>query len=177
MPVCRTIMVWSVALIVAASSARAVDSSNTAARQVTGLFMQSCLRFAGDKDGLRNWARKIGLQALPAAVQERFLYGSPGTVFDASNQNGKFVLVSEDGGACSAIAAMARGPDAIADLEKDMNEAKITYRMTAERRDAEENLVQHREYVASRGDRNWLLSISTVEGTAGGQVMLTASRN
>ena len=58
----------------------------TNAKQVAGLFMQSCLRFAGGKDGLRDWAAKTGLKALPTEAQDQFLYGLPGVVFDASNQ-------------------------------------------------------------------------------------------
>jgi hypothetical protein len=148
-----------------------------AAEQVTGLFMQSCMRFAGDKDGLRQWARKLALPELPAAIRDRFLYGRPGVVFDASNKDGKFVLVSEDGGSCSTIAQLANGKSTVRDLEKDMTGARITFRMTADRRDSEEKQLHHREYIASQGDRGWQLLISTVEGEAGGQVMLTANRN
>lgn len=156
---------------------RAGNLPDQAAEQVTGLFMQSCLQFAGDKDGLRQWARKLALPELPAVIRDRFLYGRPGAVFDASNKDGKFVLVSEDGGSCSTIAQLANGKSTVRDLEKDMNDARITFRMTGERRDSEEKQLQHREYIASQGDRGWLLLISTVEGAAGGQVMLTANRN
>jgi len=150
---------------------------DTASAQVSGLFMQSCLQFAGDKDGLRQWARKIALPELPAAIRDRFLYGRPGFVFDASNKDGKFVLVSEDGGSCSVIAQRASGARTVHDFEKNMSEASISFSMTAEKRDPEERRLRHREYVASKGARSWLLSISTVEGEAGGQVMLTANRN
>jgi hypothetical protein len=171
-------MVWAAALILAvAGETRAADLPDAAAKQVAGLFMQSCVQFAGDKDALRGWAGKIGLRVLPPAVQARFLTGRPGAVFDASNQDGKFVLVSEDGGSCSVIAEMASGTQTIADLEKDLNDARIGFTMTAKARDSEEKLLQHREYVASRGDRGWLLLISTVKDPVGGQVMLTASRN
>jgi hypothetical protein len=81
--------------------ARADEAPVANAKQVAGLFMQSCLQFAGDKDGLRDWAKKTGLKELPAEAQDQFLYGLPGVVFDASNKDGKFVLVSEDGGSCS----------------------------------------------------------------------------
>ena len=47
--------------------------------------MQSCIQFAGDKEGVRGWANKTGLTPLPAEGQKRFLYGLPGVVFDASN--------------------------------------------------------------------------------------------
>ena len=66
--------------------------------------MQSCLEYAGDKDGLREWAKKDDLTGTAAQAQDQFLHGLPGIVFDASNRAGKFVLVSEDGGSCSVIA-------------------------------------------------------------------------
>jgi hypothetical protein len=154
---------------------RADEPPLASAQQVAGLFMQSCVKFAGDRQALRDWARHIGLQELPTDVQERFLYGLPGVVFDASNKAGKFVLVSEDGGSCSAIAEMASGPRVITDLENDMNEAKITFKVTAEKSDAEEDALRHREYLASQGKREWLLLISTVSDAAGGQAMLTAN--
>ena len=164
-------------IIVVASQPRADNLLDNAAEQVTGLFMQSCVQFAGDKAGLRQWARKIALTEVPAAIRDRFLYGLPGVVYDASNQAGKFVLVSEDGGSCAAIAQRASGTRALHDLEKDMSDAGISFSMTAEKRDSEERLLQHREYTASKGARSWLLSISTFAGEAGGQVMLTANRN
>jgi hypothetical protein len=156
--------------------AHADDASDAAANQVAGLFMQSCIQFAGDKEGLRGWANKTGLTPLPADAQKRFLYGLPGVVFDASNTAGKFVLISEDGGSCSVVAATASGPRAVTNLEQDMAAASITFRVTGEKSDSEEKALEHREYVASRGEREWRLLVSTVKNAAGGQVMLTANR-
>ncbi len=163
-------------MVALVASARADDPPSAAAKQVTGLFVQSCIQFAGDKDGLRGWAKKTGLKALPADVQDQFLYGLPGVVFDASNKEGKFVLVSEDGGSCSAVAEMASGPVVITDLEQAMNDAKISFKVTAEKADSQETSLKHREYQASQGQREWLLLISTVKDPAGGQAMLTANR-
>lgn len=74
------------------SGARADDlSSSDGAAQVVGLFMQSCIRFAGDPTGLRKWAPTAGIQPLPAKGQQAFLYGLPGEVFDASTKQGKLV--------------------------------------------------------------------------------------
>jgi hypothetical protein len=159
-----------------AAPAHADDPPVVNAQQVAGLFMQSCVQFAGDKEGLRGWAKKTGLKELPAEAADNFLYGLPGVVFDASNKDGKFVLVSEDGGSCSAIAEIASGSSVITDLEQDMNTAKITFKMTGEKNDTEEKALKHREYLATQGDRGWLLLVSTVRDSAGGQVMLTANR-
>jgi hypothetical protein len=159
-----------------AAPARADEPPIANAKQVAGLFMQSCLQFAGDKDGLRDWAKKTGLKTLPTEAQDQFLYGLPGVVFDASNTNGKFVLVSEDGGSCSVVAEIASGPTVISDLEQDMTDAKIAFTVTAEKSDAVERALRHREYQASQGQREWLLLVSIVKDPAGGQAMLTANR-
>jgi hypothetical protein len=156
--------------------ARADNAPDVNARQVAGLFMQSCVQFAGDKVALRDWASKTGLKELPKEVADGFLYGLPGVVFDASNQEGKFVLVSEDGGSCSAVAESATGSGVVANLEHDLNEAKITFKVTADKNDPEERALEHREYVATQGDREWLLLVSTVKDAGGGQAMLTANR-
>lgn len=164
-----------VGLVVAAAPVLADDPPDANAKQVAGLFMQSCVQFSGDKEGLRGWAKKTGLKELPADAQDKFLYGLPGVVFDASNKDGKFVLVSEDGGSCSAIAEAANGATVITDLEQDMNEAKISFKVTADKNDSEEKVLKHREYVASRGQQEWLLLVSTVKDAVRGQVMLTAN--
>ena len=164
------------AMLALALPAKADDPPVVNAKQVAGLFMQSCLTFAGDKNALRDWARKTGLKDLPPNVQDRFLYGLPGVVFDASNKDGKFVLVSEDGGSCSVVAETASGTGVIADLEQDLNEAKIAFKVTSEKSDAEEKSLARREYLASQGQQQWLLLVSTVKDPAGGQAMLTANR-
>ena len=104
------------------------------------------------------------------------MYGLPGVVFDASNKVGKFVLVSEDGGSCSVIAEMANGPVVITDLEQALNDAKIAFKVTAEKSDAKGAVLKHREYQASQGEREWLLLVSTVKDPIGGQAMLTTNR-
>ena len=158
------------------SPARADPVPVTNAKQVAGLFMQSCLQYAGNRDGLRDWAAKTGLKTLPTAAQDQFLYGLPGVVFDASNQDGKFVLVSEDGGSCSVLAELANGPAVISDLEQDLKDAQIVFKVTGDRPDAEEKILNHREYQASQGQREWLLLISVVKDPAGGEAMLTANQ-
>jgi hypothetical protein len=168
--------VVTAAIIALACPAKADEPPVVNAKQVAGLFMQSCLTFAGDKNSLRDWAKKTGLNELPPNVQDRFLYGLPGIVYDASNKDGKFVLVSEDGGSCSVVAETASGTGVIADLEQDLNDAKIEFKVTAEKSDAEEKSLAHREYLASQGQQQWLLLVSIVKDPAGGQAMLTANR-
>jgi hypothetical protein len=147
-----------------------------AAAQVVGLFMQSCVRFAGDPDGLRAWAPKAGMQPLPEQGQRAFLYGLPGVVFDASTKSDKLVVISENEGACSAMSESASGPLVVKTLEQVMQQAHIDFTMTHEDDDQQEKTLHHREYTASQGNRHWEMLISVVKGAAPGEVMLTTSR-
>jgi hypothetical protein len=154
--------------------ARAGDGAKVAAKELVGLFMQGCLRFAGDAPGLREWAAHLGLPQLATDGQRAFLDGASGVVFDASNQAGKYVLISEDGGSCSTVAETASGPVVIAELEQDLSTAKVAFVATADEVDREEASLKHREYQASLGRREWLVFVSVVRDPAGGQAMLTA---
>jgi len=172
----RTLTLFALGLALGhAAPTRADDPGAANAKQLAGLFMQSCLRFAGDQDGLRAWAKQMGLPELPAKPRQRFLAGLPGTVFDASNTAGKFVLLSQDGGACSALAESASGPAVLSNLEQDMHDAQISFKITSERTDTEEKSLRHREYTASANRRAWQLLVSIVQDPPGGQAMLTAN--
>jgi hypothetical protein len=163
------------ALVSVSLSARAAEPSATAAAQIVGLFMQSCVRFAGHTDGLRAWALGAGMKLLPAAGQEAFLSGLPGQVFDASTRQDKLVLISEDAGACSATAESASGAEVVKELEQVMRSSHIDFTMTHEDDDKVEKALHHREYTASQGARQWEMLVSTVKDAAAGEVMLTTS--
>ena len=163
-------------LVAALVGARAADPVGVPAdAQVVGLFMQSCMHFVGDALGLRQWAVRTGLQSLPEEGQQAFLYGLPGQVFDASTSAGKLVLISENGGSCSALAEAADGRDVVTVLERVMSVAHISFTMTHEDDDSAERVLHHREYTASEGPRQWQMLVSTVKGTAMGEVMLTTN--
>ncbi len=144
------------------------------ARQLAGLFMQSCVRFAGNRTGLRDWAHRTGLAHVPEPARAAFLHGASGMAFDASNANGRLVLISDDAGGCSAVAQMANGPALFGALEADMRQAGIGFTLSREFADPEEKQLQHREYAASQGTRTWRIVAGTVRDQQGGQAMLTA---
>jgi hypothetical protein len=150
------------------------DPAKVAAKELVGLFMQGCLRFAGDPSGLREWAAHLGLTPLATEGQRAFLDGASGVAFDASNQSGKYVLISEDGGSCSTVAETASGAAVIAELEQDLDAAKVGFIATADKVDPEEASLKHREYQASQGRREWSVLVSVVRDSAGGEAMLTA---
>jgi hypothetical protein len=144
------------------------------AAELTGLFMQSCVRFAGNPRGLRDWAAALGLHELPPEGEQAFLYGLPGKVFDATNATGKFVVVSADAGACSAIAETADGAAVADDLEQSLRDAGIAFRLAQETDDSAEKSLHHRDYVASRDKLKWRIMVGTVRDQPG-TAMLTVS--
>jgi hypothetical protein len=156
-------------------AARADEPDSSSAAQVVGLFVQSCVRFVGNAADLRQWARQTGLPLLPKEAQQSFLYGLPGEVYDASTRNDKLVLISEDGGSCSALAESANGEAVAATLERVLRAAHIAFTLTHEDDDTEEKALHHRAYAISQGGRQWQMLESTVKDTASGEVMLTAN--
>jgi hypothetical protein len=158
-----------------AAPAVAEDGAASVAGQLAGLFVQSCLEFAGNSNALRDWAKQTGLQELPGQAQDAFLYGLPGVVFDATNKTGKLVLISEDGGSCSVVAERASGAAVIDTLEQELRRAKISFNLSHDGDDPKERVLHHREYTATMGKRSWLLLVSTVKDSAAGEAMLTAN--
>ncbi len=153
----------------------AIDPGKIGATQVVGLFLKACVNFSGDKAGLREWAARSGLVQLPASASDAFLYGLPGIVFDATAQRAKLVLISEDGGSCSAVAEIADGAAVIDELERALKASQIALNMTRDAGDAKEAALRHREYTASAGKRQWQMLVSTVQAPGGGSAMLTVN--
>ena len=137
--------------------------------------MQSCMAFVGNRTSLRDWAHRMGLADLRDPARAGFLNGAPGRVFDASTPGGKFVLVSDDSGGCSAVAEMANGIALLGTLEADMRQAGIGFKLRRQAADAEEKQLQHREYAVWQGAQTWRIVAGTVRDQQGGQAMLTAN--
>jgi hypothetical protein len=144
-------------------------------QQLAGLFMQSCLAFAGDATGLRGWAHKVGLTELPDPARAAFLHGAPGVAFDASTPGSKLVLTSSDDGICSTITNAAAGPAVIAALEDDLSHSAVAFRLAIERDDKQIPSLHDREYLAAKDGRAWRILAATVAGPQAGQAMLTAA--
>lgn len=170
------LIVWTIALtLLLQQRARTDDVADAAANQLAGLFMQSCVQFAGDRNALRAWARKNNLLELPAKLGDQFLHGVPGVVFDASNPIGKFVLISDDGGGCSSVADKASGPALVAALEDNMRRTGIALTLRSDAPDAQEPQLRQRDYAAFLAGRKWRIVAGTVRDQQGGRAMLTAT--
>ncbi len=152
----------------------AIAAEPTAATQLAGLFVQACLRFAGNADALRAWAGQTGLPELPDAATRAFLHGAPGRSYDASAGGTKLVLASSDDGLCAAITDHATTDAVAAALEAALTQAGVAFRLAIDRDDTTAKAVHYREYLATRMGRSWRILAATVHDPAGGQAMLTA---
>jgi len=144
------------------------------AEEISGLFLQSCLPNAGNPAALRQWAAHAKLPELPDPARAAFLHGAPGKVFDASNGEGKFVLLSSDDGLCAVVTDRAADRETVQALERALGAAGIQFRLVAERNDKLDPKLRHREYLATGSGRVWRILASTVQGSAADQAMLTA---
>ncbi|MBS0639030.1 MAG: hypothetical protein U1E70_14025 [Acetobacteraceae bacterium] len=145
------------------------------ATALVGLFVQSCLNYAGDPPGLRAWAAQKGLPPVPEQARKAFLRGAPGQVFDASDNEGKFVLISSDDGICAAVTDRVTQVATVAALEAGLRAAGITFRLAIERDDKSIADIHDREYLATKSGRNWRILLATVKDSAGGQAMITGA--
>jgi hypothetical protein len=163
-----------VLLFVALVNEAAAQQSDTP-QQLVGLFVQSCLAFAGDPGGLRDWARHEGLSEVADPARRAFLLGAPGTAFDASAPGSKLVVVSSDDGICSVVTNQANGGDVITALEAGLARAEIKWRLVIERDDKQISALHDREYLATKQGRSWRILAATVTDQQGGQAMLTGA--
>ena len=143
--------------------------------QLSGLFIQGCLSFAGSPTALRGWAAGKNLPHLPDAATKTFLHGAPGQAFDASAPGTKLVLASSDDGLCSATTDKAMSAAVAQALESGLKQAGVTFRLAIDRDDTMEKNLHFREYLATRSGRSWRILAATVNNPAGGQAMLTAA--
>jgi hypothetical protein len=146
------------------------------AEELSALFLQTCLPYAGRPQALRQWAAREKLPVVPDPARAAFLNGAPGQVFDASNNVGKFALLSSDDGICAVVTDRAGDLDVAQALERGFAEAGIRFRLVIERDDKLNPKLHHREYLAARpGYGAWRILAATVHGDAPGQAMLTGA--
>jgi hypothetical protein len=155
-------------------TAHAEPGAATGAEQMAGLFVQSCMRFAGDVRGLRQWIADARLSALPQPGQEAFLNGRPGIVFDATNGAGKFALISGDDGSCAVVAQIAHPASLVATFERLLRPSGVTLELAGERIDPEEKALRWRDYRAAKGPRRWSIAVGTASDSPNGMAMLSA---
>jgi len=145
------------------------------ADELSGLFVQACLPYAGDPAALRHWAARAKLPEVADPARATFLAGAPGKVFDASNASGKFALLSSDDGICAVVTDHSGDRETQQGLERALGGAAVKFRLVIERDDKLDPQLHHREYLAARAGLAWRILAATVHDAAPGQAMLTAA--
>ena len=145
------------------------------ADELSGLFLQACLPYAGKPTALRQWAARAKLPEVTDPARATFLNGAPGKVFDASNAAGKFALLSSDDGICAVVTDHAGDRETEQGLQLALTGAAVKFRLVIERDDKLNPKLHHREYLAARAGRAWRILAATVRDSAPGQAMLTAA--
>ena len=168
---CWTIVVTLSAVL--SSATLAEDRTANAAEQLAGLFMQSCVQFAGDARGLRQWTASIKLAPLPPPGQDAFLKGHPGIAYDATNAYGKFVVISGEDGSCSVIAERADPAALLASLERFAAQAGFRLDPAGDHRDPDETALHWRDYRLTKGGRAWTVAAGTAPDPSGGLALLS----
>jgi hypothetical protein len=87
--------------------AQTSDSQIDGTRQVVGLFASTCIQFAGNTTGLRDFLKERHVPELSAQARAIFVGDHAGIGFDASNKITRLAVVSEDNGVCSVFASQA----------------------------------------------------------------------
>lgn len=167
---CAPRRIWWPALCVALLPVTAFAGP---AEELSGLFLQACLPYAGRPAALRQWAAREKLPEVPDPARAAFLNGAPGQVFDASDSAGKFALLSSDDGICAVVTDRAGDLEVARALERALGDAGIRFRLVIERDDRLNPKLHHREYLAAGAQRAWRLLAATVHEF--GQAMLTAA--
>ena len=91
------------------------QSSSSSARQAAGLFMQACVRFSGNEDGLRSFLFDHHVPRMKPEAAGYFLRGGhPGQAYDATNSFGRLAVVSRDDGTCTVYSDTADCDQAVA---------------------------------------------------------------
>jgi hypothetical protein len=143
--------------------------------ELSSLFLQSCLPYAGQPTALRQWATRAKLPEVSDPARMAFLHGAPGKVFDASNVAGKFALLSSDDGICAVVTDKAGDQETSQALESALGNAGIRFRLVIERYDKLNPKLHHREYLAAAHGRAWRILAATVRDGVPDQAMLTAA--
>lgn len=172
----RVLLTTLASALVLASPGWAEGRAEAGAEQMAGLFVQSCVRFAGDAKALRQWAGGVRLPPLPPQGQEAFLKGRPGIAYDATNSMGKFVVISGDDGSCSAIAQVASPSTLLDALERLLTGAGLRLAPASDHNDPEEKALHWQDYRVLGGTRPWRVAVGTASGASGGQALLSISQ-
>lgn len=144
------------------------------ARELAGLFTQSCLPFSGHPGALRRWTADQRLPLVPDPARKTFLGEAEGQVFDGSNAAGKFVLISADDGRCTVVTDRSADRETTEALGRALRDAGVTLRLVGEHTNGSRGELHEREYLAVRRNRAWRIQLRTASDGREGRAAVSA---
>ena len=133
----------------------------TGSEQVVGLFVATCLRYAGDVAGLRGWVAGQGAPAMPRQAADAFLTGRAGQVFDVSYQTTRLALISLDDGGCEAVSEYADPRLTVTYVGEALSHDGTPVVAKGDFSDRQHPGVSQRVWQATLAGRNWVLNAVT----------------
>ncbi|MGA2892483.1 MAG: hypothetical protein ABSE22_06420 [Xanthobacteraceae bacterium] len=153
------IIVLCIALVgsVSIAHAQTTPAPSAGARRAVGVFLQTCLNFAGSTLGLRDFLKKQDIPELNPQGRAIFVRDHVGIGFDASNNVGRLAIVSEDNGVCSIFTDQGNLAQIIPLIEVLNKTLNLQLQKTGGK---ETGSVHARYYTVTMKDHTYLLVIS-----------------
>jgi len=171
-----SIAVLLLGLCLAALPARAADQ----AREVVGLFVQSCLKYVGEPTELQDWIKATTpLRKLAAQEASAFLDGKRGDVWNAENDAGLFALVVLADDTCSVMAQQASADQVSLVFEDYVRRKGLPLNKVGDKREYVRGIDERVEtWRTSGGDFPYEVSVMTSKSPrADAQAVLTTHPN
>jgi hypothetical protein len=164
-------------LCLPAGPARAASDQ---AREVVGLFVQSCLKHVEDPADLQEWIRATPqLRKFPPEHAQAFLEGKRGDVWSAENKAGLFALVVFADHSCSVIAQQASADQVSLVFEDYVRRRALPLNRIGDKKDFVRGIDQRVEtWRTSGGDFPYEVVVTTSKSLrADAQAILTTLPN
>jgi hypothetical protein len=171
----RRLLVFVYVFLCSAVHAQDLSAEAAGTAQAVGLFVQSCIRLAGEPATVRDLLRQRHVPELTPEGRAIFLRDRIGVGFDATNKATRMVLISEDNGACSVFAETVDTSKILGSVESVFRSAGAS--LVQKSTEQQGSLTSH-DYDVVLKDRRFKLVISTGDNPkASIHTMLTLAPN
>ena len=126
--------------------------------QVVGLFVQTCVKFAGYPRGLQQWVAAHHLPQLSGNQAAVFLGMAPGEAFAANTKSGEHVLDLFSNGLCGVIAKSDKEEDVYNMLLSSFTKHHLSVKQVDANSHLNVSSITHRLNLSSK-TRSWTIYI------------------
>jgi hypothetical protein len=154
------------------SPAQAADQ----AREVVGLFVQSCLKHVGESRDLQEWiAATPQLRKFAPEAAQSFLEGKKGEVWSAENKAGLFALVLFADDSCTVLAQQASADQVSLVFAEYVRRKGLPLNKVGDKKEFVRGIDERKETWRSHGDgkRYEVVLVTSKSQRADAQAVLT----